>query len=80
MQQAERFAVHDGLLGSFGRFMRGVETRRRNRVDGRIHGLDALNARIEQFNRRNGFCADQAAQFDGGQADQLGLVKHRSVS
>jgi hypothetical protein len=65
MQEAQILAAHDGVLGVSRRFARALLVQRHHRVDRAVGGADALQAAIEQLDRRHLLLADQAPQLDG---------------
>ena len=65
MQHVERRASHDLGFGALGGFSRSGDIDRRNRIDGAVDLLDALEAALQQLDWRQFLGADQAAGGNG---------------
>lgn len=76
MQQAQRLAAHDGLLGIAGFLARAVKGSGGHGIDVGVHVRDPGDAGVQQFDRRQLASADQAPQLDGIQGKQRGRSRH----
>ncbi len=65
MQQAQGIALHDGALRSPGFFPRALVTGGDDCIDGGVHRFDAMDAGLEQLDRRELPGSDQAPRFEG---------------
>jgi hypothetical protein len=71
VQGAERLALHHGVFGALGGFSSALEITGDNGVQVRIEIFNARNTRVEQFDRRDRFAADQRSQFAGRIAEKV---------
>ncbi|KPY60388.1 hypothetical protein ALP37_102351 [Pseudomonas amygdali pv. sesami] len=76
MQQPQRFALQDCMLGQQRLVAGTLETGGGERIDFRVQAFNPLDTGVEQFHWRDLFAADQRTQFGGGFAKELGWVLH----
>ena len=76
VQRAERVAVTYRFLRRLRLLACPRVARRRHRIHRRVDLGDAVDARLQQLDRRNLLRADATAHFDGGQREQVGVLGH----